>query len=152
MSRGVNKVILIGNIGRDPEVRYTTSGAAVVTLALATSESWKNKQTGDQEVQTEWHRVVFFNKLAEIAQEYLRKGSKLYIEGSLRTRKWQDANGQDRYTTEIIGNNMEMLDKKGEIDNDAPLAREPAQAPKESAAAQSASAKTADISDDDVPF
>ena len=149
-SRGVNKVILIGNIGRDPEVRFTTSGAPVVTLALATSESWKNKQTGDQEEQTEWHRVVFFGRLAEIAQEYVRKGSKLYIEGGLRTRKWQDNNGQDRYTTEIVGNNMQMLDKKGEFDSSAPTAPA-AQSPKEASMPKS-EAQAAEISDDDVPF
>ncbi|YAA43265.1 single-stranded DNA-binding protein [Microbulbifer sp. ANSA001] len=111
MARGINKVILIGNLGSDPETMYAPSGGAVTKVSLATSESWKDKQTGQQQERTEWHRVVFFNRLAEIAGEYLRKGSKVYIEGSLRTRKWQDKNtGQDRYTTEIVAAEMQMLD------------------------------------------
>jgi len=110
MARGVNKVILVGNLGGDPEVRYMPSGGAVTNVTLATSESWKDKQTGQQNERTEWHRVVFFNRLAEIAGEYLRKGSKIYVEGSLRTRKWQDQSGQDRYTTEIVASEMQMLD------------------------------------------
>ena len=114
MARGVNKVILIGNLGKDPEVRYMPSGSAVTNVTIATSESWKDKQTGDKQERTEWHNVVFFNRLAEIAGEYLKKGSKVYVEGSLRTRKWQDKNtGQDRYTTEIVGNEMQMLDSRG---------------------------------------
>jgi single stranded DNA-binding protein (ssb) len=112
-SRGVNKVILIGNIGQDPEVRYTPGGSAITNISVATSETWKDKQTGQSQERTEWHRVVFFNRLAEIAGEYLRKGSKVYIEGSLRTRKWQDQQGQDRYTTEIVANEMQMLDGRG---------------------------------------
>lgn len=112
-SRGVNKVILIGNIGQDPEVRYTPGGSAITNISVATSEAWKDKQTGQSQERTEWHRVVFFNRLAEIAGEYLRKGSKVYIEGSLRTRKWQDQQGQDRYTTEIVANEMQMLDGRG---------------------------------------
>ena len=112
-SRGVNKVILIGNIGQDPEVRYTPGGSAITNISVATSETWKDKQTGQPQERTEWHRVVFFNRLAEIAGEYLRKGSKVYIEGSLRTRKWQDQQGQDRYTTEIVANEMQMLDSRG---------------------------------------
>ncbi|WHI50748.1 single-stranded DNA-binding protein [Microbulbifer sp. MLAF003] len=115
MARGINKVILIGNLGNDPETKYMPSGGAVTNVSLATSESWKDKQTGQQQERTEWHRVVFFNRLAEIAGEYLRKGSKVYIEGSLRTRKWQDKNtGQDRYTTEIVASEMQMLDGRGE--------------------------------------
>lgn len=111
MARGVNKVILIGNLGGDPEPNQLPSGGAVANITLATSETWKDKQTGQQQERTEWHRVVFFNRLAEIAAEYLRKGSKVYIEGSLRTRKWQDKNtGQDRYTTEIVAAEMQMLD------------------------------------------
>ena len=98
-SRGVNKVILVGNLGNDPETRYMPSGGAVTNITVATSESWKDKQTGQPQERTEWHRIVFFNRLAEIAGEYLRKGSKVYLEGSLRTRKWQDKSGQDRYTT-----------------------------------------------------
>ena len=112
-SRGVNKVILVGNLGKDPEVRYMSSGAAVTNVTIATSESWKDKQSGEQQERTEWHNVVFFNRLAEIAGEYLKKGGKVYVEGSLRTRKWQDKNGQDRYTTEIVANEMQMLDSRG---------------------------------------
>lgn len=113
MARGINKVILIGNLGQEPEIRYLPSGGAVTNISVATSESWKDKQTGEQKDRTEWHRVAFFNRLAEIVGEYLHKGSKVYIEGSLRTRKWQDKNGQDRYTTEIIGSEMQMLDSRG---------------------------------------
>lgn len=113
MARGVNKVILIGNSGADPEVRYLPSGSAVANISLATSESWKDKQTGEANERTEWHRVVFFSRLAEIVGEYVRKGSKIYVEGSLRTRKWQDKNGQDRYTTEIVASEMQLLDSKG---------------------------------------
>lgn len=114
MARGVNKVILIGNLGKDPEVRYMPSGGAVANITLATSESWKDKQSGEKQERTEWHNVVFYNRLAEIAGEYLKKGSKVYVEGSLRTRKWQDKNsGADRYTTEIIASEMQMLDGRG---------------------------------------
>ncbi|VAW91364.1 Single-stranded DNA-binding protein [hydrothermal vent metagenome] len=113
MARGVNKVILIGNLGKDPEVRYSPNGGAVANITLATSESWKDKNTGEQVDKTEWHRVVFFRRLAEVAGEYLKKGSKVFIEGKLQTRKWQDQNGQDRYTTEIVANEMQMLDSKG---------------------------------------
>jgi single-strand DNA-binding protein len=113
MARGVNKVIIIGNLGADPEVRYMPSGSAVTNIRVATSEGWKDKQSGETQERTEWHRIVFFNRLAEIASEYLRKGSKVYIEGSLRTNKWQDQSGNERYTTEIIANSMQMLDAKG---------------------------------------
>lgn len=113
MARGVNKVILIGNIGKDPETRYSAGGGAITNLTLATSESWKDKQSGEQQERTEWHRVALFGRLAEIAGEYLKKGSKVYIEGSLRTRKWQDQSGQDRYTTEIVASEMQMLDGRG---------------------------------------
>lgn len=113
MARGINKVILVGNLGNDPESRYTQAGAAITNITIATSESWKDKNTGQAQERTEWHRVVFFNKLAEIAGQYLKKGSKVYIEGSLRTRKWQDQQGQDRYTTEIVANEMQMLDSRG---------------------------------------
>jgi len=112
-SRGVNKVILVGNLGADPETRFMPSGGSVTNARLATSETWKDKQTGQPQERTEWHRVVFFNRLAEIAGEYLRKGSKVYVEGSIRTRKWQDQSGQDRYTTEIVANEMQMLDSRG---------------------------------------
>jgi len=113
MARGINKVILIGNCGQDPETRFSGAGAAITNVSIATSESWKDKNTGEQQERTEWHRVVFFNRLGEIAGEYLKKGSKVYVEGSLRTRKWQDKEGQDRYTTEIVGNEMQMLDSRG---------------------------------------
>ncbi|MDG1813503.1 MAG: single-stranded DNA-binding protein [Porticoccaceae bacterium] len=113
MARGVNKVIIVGNCGQDPETRFMPSGGAVTNLSIATSESWKDKNTGDQQERTEWHRVVFFNRLAEIAGEYVKKGSKLYVEGSLRTRKWQGQDGQDRYTTEIVASEMQMLDSRG---------------------------------------
>lgn len=112
MARGVNKVILIGNLGNDPEVRYTPSGSAVANVNLATSETWRDKQSGELQDRTEWHRVVFFNRLAEIVGEYLRKGSKIYVEGTLRTRKWTDKNGVERYTTEIIANEMHILDSR----------------------------------------
>lgn len=111
-SRGINKVILIGNLGQDPEIRYMPNGGAVANITVATSESWRDKQTGEQKERTEWHRVVIFGKLAEIAGEYLRKGSQVYLEGQLQTRKWQDQSGQDRYTTEVvvnIGGVMQML-------------------------------------------
>jgi len=113
MARGINKVILIGNLGADPDTRFTPQGSAITNLNLATDESYKDKNTGQMVPKTEWHRVVLFNRLAEIAKEYLRKGSKVYIEGRLQTRKWQDQSGQDRYTTEIVGNEMQMLDTRG---------------------------------------
>jgi single-strand DNA-binding protein len=110
--RGVNKAIIVGACGQDPETRYTPSGGAVTNISVATSESWKDKTTGNKEERTEWHRIVFFNRLAEIAGEYLKKGSKVYVEGSLRTRKWQNNDGQDRYTTEIVANELQMLDSR----------------------------------------
>ena len=113
MARGINKVILIGNLGQDPEVRYTPNNVAVCNISVATSESWKDKNTGEMQERTEWHRVSMFRRLAEIAGEYLKKGSKVYIEGRLQTRKWQDQQGQDRYSTDIIADNMQMLDSRG---------------------------------------
>ncbi len=113
MARGVNKVILIGNLGADPETRAMPSGTTVANLRVATSESWRDKQTGEQQERTEWHRVALFGRLAEVAGEYLRKGSQVYIEGSLRTRKWQDKEGKDRYSTEIVGNDLQMLGSRG---------------------------------------
>lgn len=110
--RGVNKVIIVGNVGQDPEIRHTQSGAQIVNASIATSESWKDKQTGQNQEKTEWHRVVFFNRLAEIAGEYLKKGSKVYIEGKLQTRKWTDQQGVDRYTTEINANELQLLDSR----------------------------------------
>ena len=113
MARGINKVIIIGNLGADPETRAMPSGTTVANLRVATSESWRDKQTGEQQERTEWHRVALFGRLAEIAGEYLRKGSQVYIEGSLRTRKWQDKQGNERYSTEIIGNDLQMLGGRG---------------------------------------
>ena len=113
MARGINKVILVGNLGQDPEVRYTANGAAVANITVATSEQWTDKQSGQKQEKTEWHRVVLFGRLGEIAGEYLRKGSQVYLEGKLQTRKWQDQNGQDRYTTEIVANEMQMLGGRG---------------------------------------
>jgi single-strand DNA-binding protein len=113
MARGINKVILIGNLGADPETRAMPSGTTVANLRIATSESWRDKQTGEQQERTEWHRVAFFGRLAEVAGEYLHKGSQVYIEGSLRTRKWQDKQGNDRYSTEIVGNDLQMLGGRG---------------------------------------
>lgn len=113
MARGINKVILVGNLGQDPETRAMPSGKSVTNVRIATSDSWRDKQTGEQKEQTEWHTVVFFDRLAEIAAEYLKKGSQIYVEGRLRTRKWQDKSGNDRYTTEIVGNEMQMLGGRG---------------------------------------
>lgn len=146
MARGVNKVILIGNLGADPEVRYMPSGGAVTNLRLATSESWRDKQTNEMQERTEWHRVVLYNRLAEVAGEYLRKGSKVYVEGSIRTNKWQDQSGADRYTTEIIGNQMQMLDAKGGSMSDMPSDSSNHSNHNQTAAAQ------AETFDDDIPF
>lgn len=155
-SRGVNKVILVGNLGQDPETRMMQNGNAVTNISIATSESWKDKQTGQQQERTEWHRVVFYNRLAEIAGEYLSKGSKVYVEGTLRTRKWQDNNGQDRYTTEIISNEMQMLDSRGMNSgadggggNYQPTSA-PAAAPQQQPA--TAGADNFNDFDDDIPF
>ncbi len=120
MARGINKVILVGNLGADPETRYTASGSAITNIRIATTEAWKDKTSGEQQERTEGHRVVFFNRLAEIAGEYLRKGSQVYVEGTLRTRKWQDKDGQDRYTTEIVANEMQMLGGRGGDNQDRP--------------------------------
>lgn len=155
MARGINKVILVGNVGVDPEVRYMPNGNAVTTLSLATSETWKDKQTGDKQERTEWHRVVCFNKLGEIAGEYVRKGSKLYVEGSLRTRKWQDPQGQDKYTTEIVASDIQMLDSKGGAGShsETPSATHHQQgsATKPETATQSPQNAFDDL-DDDIPF
>lgn len=158
MARGINKVILIGNVGGDPEVRYMPNGNAVATLSIATSETWKDKQTGDKQERTEWHRVICFNRLGEIAGEYIRKGSKLYIEGSLRTRKWQDQQGQDRYTTEIVAANLQMLDGKGPNTTAMPNFEEEAfpastPSPTSSRPQQKQTAQEAlEELDDDIPF
>ena len=113
MARGVNKAIIVGNLGRDPEVRYTANGNAIANITVATTESWKDKQSGERQEKTEWHRVVFFGRLAEIAGEYLKKGAQVYIEGRLQTRKWEDKSGQERYTTEIVASDMQMLGSRG---------------------------------------
>jgi single-strand DNA-binding protein len=160
MARGVNKAILVGNVGLDPEVRYMPNGNAVTTLSLATSETWKDKQTGEKQERTEWHRVVCFNKLGEIAGEYIRKGSKLYVEGSIRTRKWQDQQGQDRYTTEIVASDIQMLDGKGSSASSSGYEEmataeyaAPARAPVNQAPKQQQTAQEAfDELDDDIPF
>ena len=141
MARGVNKVILVGNLGKDPDVRYTPGGAAVANVTIATNESWKDKQTGEMQERTEWHNVVFFSRLAEIVGEYLKKGSQVYVEGRLQTRKWQDKSGNDRYTTEIVANEMQMLG--GRSGAGMPDSR-PSSAPQQSA-------PTNDF-DDDIPF
>ncbi len=157
MARGINKVILIGNLGNDPEVRYAANGNAVATLSVATSEGWRDKESGERKERTEWHRVVLFSRLGEIAGEYLRKGSKVYIEGSLRTRKWQDRDGQDRYTTEIVGNDLQMLDSRGEASGDFNQASsgglsKPSSKASSSSAPASQPAAAVDDFDDDVPF
>ena len=149
-SRGVNKVILVGNLGADPEVRYTQSGSPVANLRIATSDRWKDKQSGEPQERTEWHRVVLFGRLGEIAEQYLKKGSQVYIEGRLQTRKWQGQDGQERYSTEIVGNDMQMLGGRGggdaggyssRGDNHYQAAPEPQQA-----------GGGAPLEDDDIPF
>ena len=145
MARGINKVIIVGNLGGDPETRYMPSGSAVTNLTVATNESWKDKQTGEQKDRTEWHKVAMFNRLAEVAAEYLRKGSQVYIEGKLRTRKWQDKNGQDRWTTEIIADEMQMLGGRG--GGSAPMGSS-----SDSAASSAPPQPGPDDFDDDIPF
>ena len=153
MARGINKAIIVGNLGRDPEVRYTANGSAVANVTVATSESWKDKQSGERQERTEWHRVVFFGRLAEIAEEYLKKGAQVYIEGSIRTQKWQDKeSGQDRYTTEIVARDMQMLgsrggDSSGASDDDYSSATRSATA----SSGGGASGRDPDL-DDDIPF
>ncbi|PVV12565.1 MAG: single-stranded DNA-binding protein [gamma proteobacterium symbiont of Ctena orbiculata] len=149
MARGINKVILIGNLGKDPETRYMPSGGAVTNVTLATSESWKDKNSGEQQERTEWHRVVFFNRLGEIAGEYLKKGSKVYVEGSLRTRKWQGQDGQDRYTTEIVASEMQMLDSRGGSASFGESQSQAAPRPQQPAAPTSVPDNDFD---DDIPF
>ncbi len=154
-SRGVNKVILIGNLGQDPEVRYLPQGGAVTNITLATSESWRDKQSGEMKEKTEWHRVVVFGKLAEIAGEYLRKGSQVYIEGQLQTRKWQDQQGQERYSTEVvvnIGGSMQMLSGRSSGNDNAPLAgnQKPQQQRTQRPLAQNE--PPMDWDDTDIPF
>ncbi len=159
---GVNKVIIVGNLGNDPEVKYTPSGSAIATISIATSEQWKDKQTGEQREKTEWHRVVMFNRLGEIAGEYLRKGSQVYIEGRLRTNKWQDQSGNDRYTTEIVANTMQMLGARSatggtaSFDQSSPSNNNyqqggQKQVPKQQSAPPASAEPMADF-DDDIPF
>ncbi|MCF6256266.1 MAG: single-stranded DNA-binding protein [Gammaproteobacteria bacterium] len=162
MARGINKVILIGNLGQDPEVKYMPNGGAVTNVTIATSESWKDKSTGEQKEKTEWHRVVFFQRLAEIVGEYLKKGSKVYIEGKLQTRKWQDQSGNDRYTTEIVANEMQMLDSRGGGGsgggggggnfNQSPPSQSSGAAPQQQQPAAAPSGGGMGDFDDDIPF
>ncbi|WP_293371484.1 single-stranded DNA-binding protein [Nevskia sp.] len=158
-SRGVNKVILLGNVGKDPEVKYFPNGDAFCNLTIATSETWNDKASGEKKEKTEWHSLVFTRKLAEIVGQYVRKGMKLYVEGSLRTRKWQDSSGQDRYTTEVMVNDMQMLGGGAERSDDPP--QQSAQAASSSRAPspaarqhreRAAPAPAADFEDDDIPF
>ena len=152
----VNKVILIGNLGQDPEVKYMPSGGAVTNISIATTENWKDKATGEKKEKTEWHRVVFFNRLAEIVGEYLRKGSQVYIEGQLRTRKWQDQSGADRYSTEIVAREMTMLGGKsgGSSDYNSTPQQQDSGAPSQQAQApaESQAPQNFDNFDDDIPF
>ena len=149
MARGINKVILVGNLGADPETRYMPSGSAVTNLSVATSESWKDKQTGEQKDRTEWHKVVMFDRLAEVAAEYLRKGSQVYIEGKIQTRKWQDRDGNDRWTTEVRANEMQMLGGRGGGGGAAPMNRDQGSSSAPSSAPPQAGP---DDFDDDIPF
>jgi len=153
MAGSVNKVILIGHLGKDPEVRYSAGGSAVANITVATNESWRDKASGEKQEKTEWHRVVFFGKLAEIASEYLKKGSQVYIEGRLQTRKWQDKEGQDRYTTEIVANNMTMLGSRAGagMPTDDTDYGDSAPAPARSRPAASGGGGGGDF-DDDIPF
>jgi len=147
MSRGINRVILIGNLGQDPETRQTTAGKTVTNLRVATSDSWKDKQTGEQREQTEWHSVVMFDRLAEIAAEYLRKGSQVYLEGKLRTRKWQDKDGNDRWTTEVHANEMQMLG--GRRDDTSPAS---GRRGNDQYSGRSTGSSGEDLPEDDIPF
>ena len=158
MARGINKVILIGHVGVDPDARFMPNGNAATTLSVATTESWKDKQTGEKQERTEWHRVVCFNRLGEIAGEYVKKGAKLYVEGSLRTRKWQDPQGQEKYTTEIIASDIQMLDSKGASaggfneSSNAPQQQERSHSAPAARAPQTAAAEAFEELDDDIPF
>jgi len=152
MARGVNKVILVGNLGVDPEIRYMPSGAAVANLRLATTDQWKDKQSGERQERTEWHTVVMFGRLAEIAGEYLRKGNQIYVEGSLRTRKWQDRDGNDRFSTEIVARDMQMLGGRGSGGSasfdDGGSRSQPSRPPQ----SQTADSGPEEDFDDDIPF
>jgi single-strand DNA-binding protein len=156
MARGINKVILVGNLGNDPDTRYSQGGSAITTISVATSESWRDKQSGEMQERTEWHRVKFFGKLAEIAAEYLRKGSQVYIEGSLRTDKYTDKNGVERYTTDIIASEMQMLGGRGGGEGGEraprPQRQESSAAPRRQPAQAPAAPDFGDGFDDDIPF
>lgn len=153
MARGINKVILVGNVGADPEMRHLPNGNPVTTLSLATSESWKDKQSGEKQERTEWHRVICFNRLGQIAGDYVRKGSKLYIEGSLRTRKWQDAQNIERYTTEIIASEIQMLDSKsGSNFEDSNYSSNYNAAPSSTPSSSSQFNNSFEEIEDDIPF
>ena len=157
MARGVNKVILVGNLGNEPDMKYTASGAAIANISIATTDSWKDKQSGERQEKTEWHRVVFFNRLAEVAGEYLHKGSQVYVEGRLQTRKWQDQNGQDKYTTEIVGNDMQMLGGRGGDAGARPQGggfrnNQPSQQAQPQAQSQAQPQTDPGFADDDIPF
>jgi len=158
MARGVNKVILVGNLGKDPDMKYTASGAAIANVTIATSESWTDKQTNEKVDKTEWHRVVFFRRLAEVVGEYLRKGSQVYIEGKLQTRKWQGQDGQDRYTTEIVASEMQMLGSRGGDGGGRPQGgggggfRSNQPQPAQNAPAPAQSGPDNSFDDDDIPF
>ena len=149
MARGINKVILVGNLGRDPETRYMPSGGAVTNVSIATSKSWRDRDSGEQKERTEWHRIVFFNRLAEIANEYLKRGSKVYVEGELRTREWE-REGQKHYTTEIVANEMQMLDPRGEGGMGAMGGG--GSAPSRSQQSDDFGPPPSDDFDDDIPF
>ena len=148
MARGVNKAIILGSLGQDPDIRYTAGGAAVANISIATNEQWKDKESGEMQERTEWHRVVFFGRLAEIVGEYLRKGSQVYVEGRIQTRKWQDKEGKDRYTTEIVANEMQMLGSKS---GGTTASFDQSQQPQQSTPAASAESSNDDF-DDDIPF
>lgn len=150
MARGINKVIIVGNLGNDPDTKYMPSGSAVTNITVATNESWKDKQTGEQKDRTEWHKIAMFGRLAEISAEYLRKGSQVYIEGKLRTRKWQDKNGNDRYTTEIVADEMQMLG--GRSGGGAPAMGGGSRPASSNAPPQQAPAASTEDFDDDIPF
>ena len=151
MTRGINKVILVGHLGKDPEIRYSASGSAIANITLATSDSWKDRQSGERQERTEWHRIIFFNRLAEIAGEYLKKGSQIYVEGRLQTRKWQDQSGQDRYTTEIVASEMQMLGGRGGLSADTGHDQPPRSAQNAPPAQGQPAGDDFDF-EDDIPF
>jgi single-strand DNA-binding protein len=152
MARGVNKAIIIGTLGRDPEVKYTAGGSAIVNVSVATNETWKDRTTGENQERTEWHRIVIFGKLAEIAAQYLKKGSQAYFEGRIQTRKWQGQDGQDRYTTEIVANEMQMLGGRGDSAGGSADFGRPQQSSPASSPQSSAHSSAPDDGFDDIPF